>query len=743
AVSPSRTPLRSRPVASTAVYSKAPNYFALVLARHAQHFFDRRGARQYLRTTVVADAVGHGPCVLLQILLACAVVNHRTHRVIDHHQLVNAGAASEALIAVGAGAIERRGWRRSRQIQQAPLVLAGDIGFLAVRVQHAHQALSENADQARGKQEGFHTHVAQTSERTDCGVGVQRGHHQVSRERGLHGDVRGFQVADFADHHHVRVLAQDGAQSAREGHLDLGVHLRLADAVDVVLDRILDRQDVARVVVDALECRVQRRGLAGAGRAGDQEDAVRLVDQLVHLLLRARIHAERAELEAARLLVEQTQYDALAVTRGNRRDAHVDRATRDAQRDAAVLRQTLLRDIQLRHDLDTRDHQRSDRAPGLEHFAQYAVDAEAHDQAVLERLDVNIGRVVLHRLGEDRVDQLDDRRLIVAFEQVGLLRQILREVREVGFVIHAADHLLGNVRSTLELLPQQLLECVIVDAPQLQGYAEHAAHFGDRRGLRTRAIDSLGGIFAGLLHEHAVALAERERHRVRWTRARSCCRSRSRFWLRAHTTSVSMRCLLWLRLRLRLRLLSRLRRRLRLLVRRRILLERRGLGRFRRIRSRRRRLRAGGRISVLRQLFDRRQQRLTLAWQQRDLAMAALQLLVAYDVVLRVRLDRGLGAVADDRRTDEQHQVALFLRAAASLEQLADQRNRAQHRHAVLAFAGRVGDQAAEHDYAAIVDEHGRRDCALVGDQVDRALLALRDAGVFLLDLEHHRVAFI
>src|SRR6185503_3067356 len=174
-----------------------------------------------------------------------------------------------------------------------------------------------------------------------------------------------------------------------------------------------------------------------------------------------------------------------------------------------------------------------------------------------------------------------------------------------------------------------------------------------------------------------------------------------------------------------------------------ILLERRGLGRFRRIRSRRRRLRAGGRISVLRQLLDRRQQRLTLAWQQRDLAMAALQLLVAYDVVLRVRLDRGLGAVADDRRTDEQHQVALFLRAAASLEQLADQRNRAQDRHAVLAFAGGVGDQAAEHDYAAIVDEHGRRDCALVGDQVDRALRALRDAGVFLLDLEHHRVAFV
>ena len=81
--------------------------------------------------------------------------------------------------------------------------------------------------------------------RAGGGVGVQRGEHQVAGEARLHGDLRGLQVADFADQHHVRVLAQDGAQAAREGHLDLGVDLGLADAVDVVLDRILDRHDVA------------------------------------------------------------------------------------------------------------------------------------------------------------------------------------------------------------------------------------------------------------------------------------------------------------------------------------------------------------------------------------------------------------------------------------------------------------------------------------------------------------------
>ena len=75
------------------------------------------------------------------------------------------------------------------------------------------------------------------------------GQHQVAGKRGLHRNLRGFQVADFADHHHVRVLAQDGAQCLGKTHVDLGVHLRLAHAVQVVFHRVFHRHDigVARV----------------------------------------------------------------------------------------------------------------------------------------------------------------------------------------------------------------------------------------------------------------------------------------------------------------------------------------------------------------------------------------------------------------------------------------------------------------------------------------------------------------
>ena len=77
------------------------------------------------------------------------------------------------------------------------------------------------------------------------------------------------------------------------------------------------------------------------------------------------------------------------------------------------------------------------RALGLQHLAQHAVDAEAHDQAVLERLDVDVRSVLADRLRQQRVDQPDDRRIIVALEQVRLLGQLLRQVRQIGGVLEA------------------------------------------------------------------------------------------------------------------------------------------------------------------------------------------------------------------------------------------------------------------------------------------------------------------
>ena len=100
-------------------------------------------------------------------------------------------------------------------------------------------------------------------------------------QRGLNGDLGGFAIADFAHQHYVRILAQDGAQAAGEGHLDFGVDLGLAYALQLILHRIFNGHDVALPGVEAAEGGVERRAFPGAGRTGDQDDAVRAGDQRI------------------------------------------------------------------------------------------------------------------------------------------------------------------------------------------------------------------------------------------------------------------------------------------------------------------------------------------------------------------------------------------------------------------------------------------------------------------------------
>ncbi len=242
------------------------------------------------------------------------------------------------------------------------------------------------------------------------------------------------------------------------------------------------------------------------------------MDQLVDVTLRDRVHAERLEVEATGLLVEQAQHHPLAVARRNGRDAHVDRATRDAQRNAAVLWQPLLGDIEARHDLDARDDQRRDGALGLQYLAQHAVHAEADHEPVLERLDVDVRGILLHRLGEQRVDEADDRGLVLALEQVGRLRDFLGEVGEVGFLLEAAHGVHRRARAALVGLSEQEFETVRVDALDDQGPPQVPPHLRDRQRGGVPAHDHVGAVLRQAAHQDAAALRECERQGAGWFR---------------------------------------------------------------------------------------------------------------------------------------------------------------------------------------------------------------------------------
>ena len=184
----------------------------------------------------------------------------------------------------------------------------------------------------------------------------------------------------------VGVVTQDAAQAGRERQADLGVHLNLADARLLVFDRVFDGDDLdASSSLISLRARVERGRLAGAGRAGDQHDAVRQVDQLAGTSCTCRGSMPTlARLNTMRRLVEETHDDAFAVDHRDDRDADVDLAAVDAHLDAAVLRQALLGDVEPGHDLEAADDGRLEavdlRRQGLR--LQHAVDAVADAQVV-------------------------------------------------------------------------------------------------------------------------------------------------------------------------------------------------------------------------------------------------------------------------------------------------------------------------------------------------------------------------
>ena len=190
--------------------------------------------------------------------------------------------------------------------------------------------------------------------------------------------------------------------------------------------------------------------LPRTGRPGDQDDAVRLRDEVLEAPQRLAGHPDGLQAQLGFALVQQAQHGALAMRARQRAHAHVHGAGADAQADAAVLRHALFGDVEFRHDLQARDQRRVQRPVGLHHFAQGAVDAEAHARMALVRLDVDVAGAVARRLRQQRVQHADDRGVVAGLQQVLDRRQFLHHARQVGVVLHLA-HDGGGARLALRI----------------------------------------------------------------------------------------------------------------------------------------------------------------------------------------------------------------------------------------------------------------------------------------------------
>ena len=120
--------------------------------------------------------------------------------------------------------------------------------------------------------------IEQAVERARGVAGVERAEHEVAGLRGGDGEGDRLEVAHFADHDDIGVLAERAAKSVGEG-FRVSVNLALGDMAtarrDDVFDRILERDDVVVAgAVDLVDERGERGALAAAHRTGHKHEAV-------------------------------------------------------------------------------------------------------------------------------------------------------------------------------------------------------------------------------------------------------------------------------------------------------------------------------------------------------------------------------------------------------------------------------------------------------------------------------------
>jgi hypothetical protein len=288
------------------------------------------------------------------------------------------------------------------------------FGF-AVWADGADEALGEDGFDRGGDEEGFDAHIDEAGEGGRGVVGVEGAEDEVAREGGADGDFGGFEVADFADHDDVGILAEDMAEAHGEGEADIGADGDLVDAFEFVFDGFFDGDDSFLDGVDGAEEGVEGGGFAGACGACDEEDAVRFEDDVAYGFFVFRGEAELIEAEEDFATGEEAEGDAFAVDGGDGGDADIDFLAFDADVDAAVLGEAFFGDIHAGHDFDAGEDGGlvTFKLGGHRGLVEDAVDAVTDAEFVFGGFEVDIGGAVFEGFPDDLVDEFDDAGFLV------------------------------------------------------------------------------------------------------------------------------------------------------------------------------------------------------------------------------------------------------------------------------------------------------------------------------------------
>src|SRR5215831_14874501 len=136
---------------------------------------------------------------------------------------------------------------------------------------------------------------------------MKGGHDQVSCEACLDADGERFRVSHFSNHHHIWVLAEEGAHYAWERHFLRDLYL--GDVVlELIFDRVLDGDNIPLYPVELVYRSVKCGCFAGAGWTRDYDHAVRSLYRLEPLALHVSGHPQNADVYAHAGWIEEPGY---------------------------------------------------------------------------------------------------------------------------------------------------------------------------------------------------------------------------------------------------------------------------------------------------------------------------------------------------------------------------------------------------------------------------------------------------
>src|SRR5262249_17728832 len=211
--------------------------------------------------------------------------------------------------------------------------------LLAMRADAAHEPLGTGKDHRRGNQEWGDAHVIEARDGARGIITVHRAEHLVAGQGRFDGDFGGFGIANFPDHDDVGVLAENRTEGIGESKANFLFGGHLVDARGLEFDRVFDGDDVVNWTVQLVQRGIEGGRFRRAGRAGDQDQAVRRVDRAFELGEGVGVQPELVDAGREVGLVEHAEYDLFSVDGRHDRDTEIVIFAANADAHAAVLGQ--------------------------------------------------------------------------------------------------------------------------------------------------------------------------------------------------------------------------------------------------------------------------------------------------------------------------------------------------------------------------------------------------------------------